>query len=306
MCKKMEGMSVDIPEGAVCRSELKTVEGVALVDTTADNYDAISKFQARPDDLLIATYPKAGTTWIQEIVDMIYNEGDEEKCKRAPVFIRFPFIDLWPSVLIPPGIVHAERTPSPRIIKTHFPFQLVPKSFWEQNCKVIYVARNAKDTVVSFYYFDKMNRGQPDPGTWEEYFLNFLQGNVSWGSWFDHVRGFWDKKDKHRILYLFYEDMKENPEREIRKVITFLEKDLPDSVVNKIVHHTSFLVMKENPMANYSTLPKAVFDQSTSVFMRKGQVGDWKNHFTVAQNEEFDEVYKEKMSGTSLRFRTVL
>ncbi|KAM4631694.1 sulfotransferase 1C1-like [Discoglossus pictus] len=284
------------------RFPLRSVHGVPLMLPIANNWKQVETFQAKPDDLLIATYPKAGTTWTQEIVDSIMNDGDVEKLKRAPTHVRSPFLEISSPPPVPSGVDLLETTPSPRLVKTHLPYELVPKSFWEQNCKVIYVARNAKDNAVSYYYFDKMNKTQPDPGTWDQYADRFLHGEMAWGNWFDHVIGWWKAKDKHRILYMFYEDMKQDPRREIRRVMKFLEKDLSEEKLEKIYKHTSFQSMKENPMANYSSMPATVMDQSCSPFMRKGEVGDWKNHFTKQQSEAFDAECQRRLKDMDLKF----
>ncbi|XP_043850844.1 sulfotransferase 1C4 [Dromiciops gliroides] len=283
------------------RIDVNYIKGILQPAATCATWDEIWNFQAKPDDLLISTYPKAGTTWTQEIVDMIQNDGDVEKCKRAPIYIRFPFIE-WIIPSLDSGLDQANAMPSPRTLKTHLPVQLLPPSFWEKGCKIIYVARNAKDNLVSYYHFQKMNAALPDPGTWEEYFEDFLDGKVCWGSWYDHVKGWWNAKDKYPILYLFYEDMKKHPKREIRKIMEFIGKNLDEEALDKITYHTSFDIMKKNPMSNYTSIPGEIMDHSVSPFMRKGSVGDWKNYFTVAQNERFDEDYKKKMMGTTLTF----
>ncbi|KAF1647344.1 Sulfotransferase 1C1, partial [Eudyptes chrysocome] len=300
---KMEDLSL---KQTVRQAEIGEVEGIPLTKTICSTWDQVWKFKARPDDLLIATYAKAGTTWTQEIVDMIQQNGDVEKCRHATTYRRHPFLEWSVPESSAASLELAEAMPSPRTIKTHLPVQLVPPSFWEQNCKIIYVARNAKDNLVSYYHFHRMNKGMPDPGTWEEFMEKFMTGKVLWGSWYDHVKGWWKAKDKHRILYLFYEDMKENPKQEIQKILKFLEKDVNQEVLNKILHNTSFEIMKENPMTNYTNEFQGIMDHSISPFMRKGVVGDWKNYFTVAQNKKFDEDYKKKMADTSVVFRTEL
>ncbi|KAM4663775.1 sulfotransferase 1C1-like [Discoglossus pictus] len=281
--------------------KLTTVEGVRISDIIAANWEQIKNFQAKPGDILIDTYPKSGTTWVQEIVDLILNNGDEEICRRAPIYERIPFIELLHSMK--PDVDQVNAMPSPRALKTHLPIQLVPQSFWKHNCKVIYVARNAKDTLTSFYHFDHIVQIHPDPGTIEEYTERFMKGDVGWGSWYDHVKGFWEAKDKYNILYLFFEDVKRNPQEEIRKVAKFLDKDPSDEVVKKIAHLSSFEYMKDNPMANNSSFPKHILDQSESSFMRKGKVGDWKNLLSAQQNEIFEKDYKRQMSGSTLKFQ---
>ncbi|XP_004844560.1 sulfotransferase 1C2 isoform X2 [Heterocephalus glaber] len=194
-------------EATGSRKPLVEVAGVPLQAAMVDNWSQIQNFEAKPDDLLICTYPKSGTTWIQEIVDMIQQDGDEVKCQRAIIQHRHPFIE-WARPPQPSGVDKANAMPSPRTLRTHLSTVLLPPSFWEKHCKFLYVARNAKDCMVSYYHFQRMNNVLPDPGTWEEYFETFVNGKVAWGSWFDHVRGWWDMRDRYQVLFLFYEDIK--------------------------------------------------------------------------------------------------
>ncbi|KAF4084629.1 hypothetical protein AMELA_G00108400 [Ameiurus melas] len=289
---------------AICRFPLVEVQGIPLMSWIAHNWSSVQAFRPDPSDLLISTYPKAGTTWTQEIVDLLLHNGDAEICKRAPTIIRNPFLEINSPPPIPSGLDLLKTMKPPRFIKTHLPIQLVPEGFWENKCKVIYVARNAKDNLVSYYHFDRMNLTQPEPGPWEEYVQKFMKGKLAWGSWYDHVKGFWKEREKKNILYLFYEDMKENPRREIVRIMRYLDLLLSDDIIDKIVELTSFNVMKDNPMANYTFLPKIVFDNSVSAFMRKGEVGDWTNYFTPAQSEMFDEDYARQMADVDIPFRT--
>uniref|UniRef100_A0A8C3FVZ9 Sulfotransferase n=1 Tax=Chrysemys picta bellii TaxID=8478 RepID=A0A8C3FVZ9_CHRPI len=248
----------------------------------------IQSFQARPDDLLICTYPKAGTTWIQEIVDMIQQDGDLEKCKRAPVHRRHPFIE-WARPPQPSGVEQAEAMPPPRTLKTHLPVKLLPPSFWEQQCKFLYVARNAKDCMVSYYHFQRMSKVVPDPGPWHEYFEMFMTGKVGWGPWHDHVKGWWKAKDTHCVLFLFYEDMKK------------VSGSVGGEFQGYELPHSCVLIQAQLTSRHPSSSPLMVTPVSASL-LSAGTVGDWKNHFTVAQNERFDEDYEEKMAGTNLTF----
>ncbi|XP_027023121.1 cytosolic sulfotransferase 3-like isoform X2 [Tachysurus fulvidraco] len=246
---------------ATSRAELIEFEGICMTHYFTDDWENVQKFKARPDDILISTYPKA-------------------------------------------GVQLADNLPTtPRLIKTHLPVQLVPKSFWEQNCKVVYVARNAKDNLVSYFHFERMNEIQPYPGDWNNYLQRFMDGKTVFGPWYDHVCGYWEKKQTYSNLhYMFFEDMVENIDREVERLCSFLGLSKPTEEREKITKNVHFDAMRQNQMTNYSTLP--VMNFSISPFMRKGKVGDWKNHFTVAQNEQFDEHYKEKMKNTTLKFRT--
>ncbi|XP_039333935.1 sulfotransferase 1A1 isoform X2 [Saimiri boliviensis] len=268
------------------RRPLEYVKGVPLIKYFAEALGPLENFRARPDDLLISTYPKSGTTWVSQILDMIYQNGDLDKCHRAPIFMRVPFLE-FKAPGVPSGLETLKDTPAPRLIKTHLPLALVPQTLLDQKVKVVYVARNAKDVAVSYYHFYQMAKVHPDPGTWDSFLEKFMAGEATPASTEEPSAA-------------------QNPKREIRKILEFVGRSLPEDTLDFIAQHTSFEEMKKNPMTNYSTLPKEFMDHSVSPFMRRGTAGDWKTTFTVAQNERFDADYAEKMAGCSLSFRSQL
>ncbi|XP_076133095.1 sulfotransferase family 1, cytosolic sulfotransferase 5 [Alosa pseudoharengus] len=288
------------------RCPLLEVQGIPLLKPIVAHWERVERFRADPGDLLIATYPKAGTTWTQEIVDLLLNHNDFDKCKRAPTHERMPFLEMTSPNPTLSGITKLETMDPPRVIKTHLPIQLVPTTFWEAGCKVIYMARNPKDNVVSYFHFDRMNLVQPEPGPWHQYLDKFMKGQLGWGSWYDHVKGYWRERKKKNILYLFFEDMKENPYQEVVRIAHFLGQNLSKTLIDEVVQKTTFVTMRDNPMANYSSVPNTIFDRRVSEFMRKGEVGDWQNHFSAEQNTIFEEHYRKIMEDEPIPFRFLI
>ena len=108
--------------------------------------------------------------------------------------------------------------------------------------------------------------------------------------------------DCPNILYLKYEDMHADLSGNVKKIADFLGIHLEDSIVKKIVDLTTFDVMKMNPSANYSWREADGRTAGSEPFMRKGIVGDWRNHFTQKQSERFDSMYEKIMANTGLDF----
>ncbi|XP_039263067.2 sulfotransferase 1B1-like [Styela clava] len=261
------------------------------------------KFEIRENDIIVSTYPKAGTTWMQEITWLICHNADTITSKKSRIDLRVPFYEYVDPYNYPTGSKCLEDWPTDkqRIIKTHVPFDLLPKEFQQKRKgKMIYVARNAKDVCVSFHHFLSINPTVTPPGTWAEFFQKYCTGDVPYGSWFSHVLQYWKKYEEQGnekyIYFTTYETLKQDLRGEVAKISKFLGKDLTDQQMDIIANHCTM----DNMRNNKSTSNLHLIDPKQGKFMRKGQVGDWKNHFTLNQNEAFDEMYEERMKGSDL------
>jgi Sulfotransferase domain len=246
-------------------------------------------FDYRAEDVWLSSYPRSGTAWTYEVLYAILYQGDIaalQQAQSAGQVLKFLPIEIGSAASVPERLNAWKALPSPRVIPTHLPHRLYPKAVLERHSKRVYVMRHPKDVAVSFYHHHRahslLGRYQ---GTWDDFLECFLTGQVVYGSWFDHTLGWWANLQESTgdVLGLRYEDT---------------HQDLSSHAVAAIADYASFASMSVNPFTNRQGNP--LMDFSIARFLRKGVVGDWRNHFTAVQNERFQVVWDQKMGGTTL------
>ncbi|XP_019849088.1 PREDICTED: sulfotransferase 1C2A-like [Amphimedon queenslandica] len=254
----------------------------------------IPDYPISPGDLYIVTYAKSGTTWTQQIVALIQRGGEKNQSHLMQVI---PWLEII-------GKEAAFALSPPRTLKSHLPYDMMPGRDPANSIgKYIYIARNPKDVAVSFYYHTKRHSEYNFTGDWDCYFELFIKGEVEFGLWFDHVLSWWRHKDAKNILFLKYEDLKKDLPGSVKTIAQFMGYSLDDATIDKITRQSTFESMKDDPLATIDSLPlKFPVVSSSTPFIRKGVIGDWKNHFTDEQSARFDAEYTKRMSGTGLVF----
>ena len=163
--------------------------------------------------------------------------------------------------------------------------------------------RNPKDTLVSYFYFyhNRLSLGGFN-GSWQDFFKMIRNNELGWGGYFDHVAE-WYEFNKHRenSMVLVYEELKKDLRRGVKQLAEFLKKDVSDEVVDIITTRTTY----ENMVVD-EKLPGVILNKlgstGRSKYMRKGEIGDWKQHFNEEQNLFVDGRCKEKLQPLGIEF----
>ena len=255
-------------------------------------------FAFRDDDIIIGTYAKAGTTWVQQIVAQFIFNGETD---GLPVAEISPWLDfrLPPLEEKLPGI---EAQQHRRFLKTHLP---VDALVFSPKAKYIYIARDGRDVVWSFYnhhyymndlFYDGIKSlpylgpvwERPNTDNLREYFLEWFhkEGFPLWPFW-ENIRSWWAIRDLPNVHFIHYQNLKDDMEGQMRRIAAFLDIPIDESRWDTMVHHCSFDYMKNH--AHLSTpMGGVIFDGGAKVFVNKGTNGRWRDTLTREDVEAYE------------------
>lgn len=277
---------------------------VLVPSITADMFvQQRREIQFRNGDIVIATFPRSGTTWTEQLVLLMLNKGDPSHLNTVD---KNAYDPQYPNRLgkvffdylyhkNPAGNIAApwgkssgkdvmmrakdlEKIPFRRVIKTHHRAPMMigmgeaqrhldrmePPPFTVDNVKFLWVVRDPKDVAMSMLRINTTNYEKH--GVPLPAFLKiFLEGKANRGSWADHTREWKQLSEQHpeSVLPLSFEDNKKHPLRAARRIAQFLDISLTEDELANCVKWSSFDAMKE--MAKGGTYQHIL----------SGKVGGW-------------------------------
>ncbi|XP_048452980.1 amine sulfotransferase-like [Rhincodon typus] len=179
--------------------EYKNCNFISNIHTT-EYLEELTDTEIRDSDVIAITYPKSGTVWMQQILTLIFSNGDLAAVQNKLPEERVPWVEVPTMCFL--------TQPSPRLAVSHLPYHLIPEGLKKKTGKVIYVYRNPKDVFVSLYHFQNYITLLNTPPGFDEFLEKFLEGKVIYSSWFDHIQNWYTHRNKFNILFLSYEELK--------------------------------------------------------------------------------------------------
>lgn len=269
------------------------------------------QFKPRKNDVFLVTAPKSGTTWFKAIIYTLLNrQVYHPQDPHHPLLANTPH-QLVPFInLLKPSeydTISNSSDSSSRIFGAHIPTIVLPTSILEDNdslnCKIVYLCRDIKDTFVSFYHFVNKNI-DPSSSSLENAFSLYCRGVSPAGPVWDQIIEYWKEslERPNKVLFMRYEDMKNEPHFQLRRLARFLGKPFSEEeensgLLDNIISLCSFDILR-NLEVNKNGM--TIIGLKNCTFYRNGEVGDWKKYLTAEMAAKLDHITEEKFHDLGL------
>lgn len=265
-------------------------------------------FEARGTDVLLATIPKAGTTWIKALLYAAANRTNDDNSSsylfqqlashNSHQLVPFLETQLYTKDQIP----DLSSLPSPRLFATHIPAGSLPASVAASGCKVVYLFREPKDCFVSLWHF--MNT--LTPWDMDEAVGRFCDGVSPYGPFWEHALGYWrwHVENPGQVLFLTYEELTVDTLGQLKRLAEFIGRPFTaeeqEAGVDRDIVEACAMGSMVKQEVNRSGTTQIMEMQMPNEFFRRGLVGDWHNYLTPEMAGRIDEVTKSKFQGSGL------
>jgi len=231
------------------------------------------------DDVFLVSYPRSGNTWVRFIIGSLI-AGFEIDWKNLELGIPDIYRNTDKELL---------KIGRPRVIKSHHPYD-------EKYYKVIYLVRDVRDVIISYHnYHLKFKQRNYQIKSIDEFINEFINGNLDdFGNWAENVSSWIDNKDKVKngFLLVKYEDLRKDTFNCIKNILSFINIDKSDDIINEAIKWSSFNNMKKMESVQKDADLFIKSNQKIS-FMRSGKSDDWKNILNNHQKEKINDYYGE-------------
>lgn len=268
-------------------------------------------FVFRDDDIIISTYAKSGTTWMQQIIgQMLFGPNPE-----LPTNQMSPWVDLR----IPPKafkLSELETQTHRRFLKSHLP---VDALVFSPKAKYLYIGRDGRDVVWSLHnhhfngneaYYEVLNNspglvGPPmercDPDVYR-YWQTWLErdGHPHWSLW-DNVRSWWAIRDLPNVKLIHFNDLKRDMRGQMAEIAEFLAIEIQPDDWEEIALYCSFDWMRTHG-DNVVPLAGAVWDGGVSTFINNGINGRWQSVLSDADSAAYEERARAELGAECARW----
>jgi aryl sulfotransferase len=267
-------------------------------------------FVLRPDDIVITTPPKCGTTWTQMICALLVFQTTT--FDRSLDLIS-PWLDMLTRDL---DSVRADLDAQThrRFIKTHTPYDGLPH---DGNVTYICVGRDPRDVYRSWDnhlanmdipaviaarekavgledIMDRLADGPPPRAEDEiDRFWAWVDDPtpatdaMSLLTTMQHLQSFWDLRDQPNVVMMHYDDLKRDLDGQMRRLAERLGIDVPEARWPDLVAAATFENMRDRADVVAPDTTHAIWTDNRRFFNR-GCTGQWRDLLTDADLERYD------------------